>query len=501
MARSGFTLAVALAALILLASCSENPALSLRYKSEKLFFRAEKEREELAEQTGRLSPIQYGRLMLSYRRAVDFSLMALDSVDAAVYPAEHRELKYLAHKASWQLANLQLNAGQADSAVATLNRLIAEIQQEDSQLLNTCLQLAQTLQTAGRWDSARIVYNFTIEEFYPPLDNVGELITSAFNLPKHLYRIVSATGDSGAVQHEFRRAEQYYQKLINDYPATKLAEAGHLALADLYDETRQWQKEVSELTAVADPDVPGYRDYALRMADVLGGRLRQFDTALVIYDNLRNGLSPEDSALKPAINFKIALVKMDQRHYEQAREMIISLKQEYPRFFDSTPMPQYILARSLELEGKWERAESEYSLLIEKYGGTDEAMMAHLYMLDYLRERGRTLEAQSWYESAEKHFDDAAYRGRGTAMEAKALFYKAELRRRTGEYEQAAQILVSVFTKFPTTEPGRRALMAAADLYRNRLDNPAKADSLLGQMRRFLSNIAGGVENKDLLTD
>lgn len=485
----------------LLTSCSENPALSLRYQAEKKYFQAEKAHQELRDHSRPLSATELGGLMVLYKDAADFTFAAMDSVDATVYPAEFSELKYLAYKASWQLAQIQLTARQFDSSVQTLNRLITDIQPDESQLLQTCLRLGQTLQIAGRWDSARAVYNFTIEEFYPPLDNLGELITPALNLPGHLYLVVLASGDSVAAAREFKRAESYYRKLIQDHPGTKLAAAGHRALAELYDKTRQWQKEVNELAAVVDPASPNYRDISLRMADLLGGRLRKFDTALTIYDNLSGSLSPEDSSLKPMLRFKTALVKMDQKRFGETRDIINSLKEEYPRYFDSTPMLQYTLARSLELEGKWERAETEYSLLIEKFGGTDEAMMTHLYMLDYLRAKGRTVEAQRWYESAEKHFDDAAYRGRGTAMEAKALFYKAELSRRNKDFNRAAEILVSVFAKFPTSEPGQKALEAAADLYRIQLDNPVKADSLLSQLRRHLSNIAGGLENKDLLTD
>lgn len=492
---------VAVAALITLLSCAKNPAIDLRYKAEKMYYQVEKARKKLQNESKQPSSPEYGRLLNSYSEVINFSFAALDSIDPAVYPTEHNELKYLTHKASWQQARLQLSAGLFDSSVATLNRLITEIQQDDTQLLNTCFQLGQTLQAAGRWDSALTVYNFTIEEFYPPLDNTGEIIAPAFNMPIRLYHIVSVMGDTATAAREFKRAEQYYRKLIDDYPSTKLASAGHLALADLYDETRQWNKEIDQLSAITDPGAPGYTNNALRMADILGGRLRQYDTAHAIYNNVLTGLSPQDSTLKPAISLKIALLRLEQKQYGQVRDAIAGLKEDYPIFFDSTPVPQYTLARSLDLEGKWERAESEYSLLIEKYSGTDEAMMAHLHMLDHLRQEGREVEAQGWFRSAAKHFDDAAYRGRGTAAEAKALFYKAELYRRSDESDLAAEILVSVFSKFPTTEPGRRALMAAADLYRNTLNNPAKADSLLTHMRRYLPNVAGVVENKDLLTD
>jgi tetratricopeptide (TPR) repeat protein len=359
-----------------------------------------------------------------------------------------------------------------------------------NQLLPTCLSLGQALQASGRWDSAMVVYNYTIAEFYPPVDNMGELVLPAFHLPAHLYRVFDALGDTKGAAREFARAEEYYRRVIGQFPDTKLSRAAHLTLADLYDETRQWKNELAELSTLVDTTMPGYQNILLRVADVHGGGLREFDTALSIYNHLLERLGTDDTAgMGPEILFKISLVRMEQKKFDEARSVIGRLKRDYPKYYDTVPMPQYTLARSFELDDKWERAESEYGLLTKKYLDSDEAMMALLYMIDYLRNKGRTAESQAWYDKAEKYYDDAALRGRGTLLEARAMFYKAELRRRKADYAAAAEILLTLFGKFPDTEPGQKAIMAAATLFRDNLGDSRKADSLLNLRKQYLSKI------------
>jgi tetratricopeptide (TPR) repeat protein len=484
----------------LLVACSDNPAVRLRYKAEKLHFEAQKSLKT-AQDLGNLSPEQVFELYPEFRACVDFCYEALDSIDAASYPVEYKEISYLGYEASMAVARLFLSVRAVDSTIAILDHLTRDISLSDRQLLPVYLNLGRALQASGRFDSASIIYRFTIEEFYPPIDNLGEILLPAFNLPRQLFRFASGLGDTTAATQEFIRAERYYTRLFQEYPDTKLAVLGHLALADLYNDARQWEKELVQLEAIAHSGNPAYGELLLRIADARGGGLQQYDTALAIYDYVLKSLAPGDTVLAPTILSKMCMVMMDQKKFENARLIIGRLKKEHHSFFVATPMPQYTLARALELEGRWERAEAEYSLLIEKYPGSDEAMMAILHVIDHLRERGRIDESQAWFQKAEGYFDDLAFRGIGTLLEAKALFYRAELHRRNSEYARSAEILVSVFEKFPGSEPGRRAVMAAAELYRKQLTNPDKADSLLNVLRQRWPGITREAENTDLFTD
>lgn len=457
-----------------------------------MLFDAEKYATQLQGPSNRLDQRQMALVYPAFHDCIEYCYKALDSIETETYPVEHKELKYLAYKSSLKLSQLFYSTKQYDSSIAVLNRLLGNLSLSENQLLPTYLNLGQALQASGYWDSALVVYNITINEFYPPVDNLGELVLPAFHLPKHLYRVFRALGDSSGAAREFARAEQYYRRVITEFPDTKLSAAAHLALADLYNETRQWERELIELSSLVDSTASAYPALLLRMADAYGGGLREFDTALTIYNFLLDRIGPGDtSGMAPEILSRISLLRMEQKNYDGARLTLGRLKTDYPKYYDTVPMPQYTLARSLELEGKWERAESEYGLLIEKYRGSDESLMALLYMVDYLRDRGRTGESQIWFDKASSYYEDMARRGQGTLLEAKAMFYRAELLRRKADYAAAAEILLALFDKFPDTDPGQKAIVAAAGLFREKLGDSRKADSLINVGRLYIPNLVG----------
>lgn len=496
----GRILPFVLVASVILVTCSDDPAVAIRYDAEKKFYAAQRALEQSQASDNRLTSTEARMLCPLYRELIDVCFQGLESVKPDQHPIEFNDLQYMAFTASLRLSDLFFSLNLYDSSVYTLNVLL-KIPLTKKQTVSANVALGQTLQAAGNWAAAVTAYDRVIQDQYPPLDDAGEIIFDALLLPLTIFRTVLYMEDRAATGVEFRRAEDYYLRLIADHPRTRLEAAGRLALADLYDEAGQWQNELTQLHAVSDPAHPGYIDIMTRIADLYGGRLQAHDTALAIYNHLFEGLSPNDTAFAPVLLLKMGLAEVGRKQYSQARTVLDRLKKDYPKFFDSTPMPQYTIARSHELEGNWPRAETEYSLLIEKYRGSDEAMMALLYLFDHLKSQGRQAEAARWYQAAIEYFDDVAATAGGTPVEAKTLFYRAELLRRNNRPDSAAMVLVSVFEKFPGTVPGRRAMVAAAELYRDELNDPARADSLLQVLNRSLARGNLGTQSTDLLAD
>jgi len=227
----------------------------------------------------------------------------------------------------------------------------------------------------------------------------------------------------------------------------------------------------------------------IRIADIYGAKMKDLTRALKLYNEILNGLESSDSLVRPLVLFKISLVKMEQGKYAGARKMLVDLKDDYPYFFAATPMAQYAVARSFELEGNWNRAEIEYTYLIENYRGSNEAMATYLYIADLLEQQGRRRESARWYSEAEQYYDEVAALARGTAVEARALVYKADLYRQMENWNSAAEILLELFDRYPQSEPGRRALLKASDIYRKQLNERAVADSLIAVLRASVTEI------------
>ena len=116
-------------------------------------------------------------------------------------------------------------------------------------------------------------------------------------------------------------------------------------------------------------------------------------------------------------------------------------------------------------------------------------MDAYLYVADKLKKLGRDAESEEWYDDADKYYQQLSQLGSGGSLEAKALTYRAEIARIHQDWTGAAGLLIQVYDRFPRTDAGRRALIRASLLYRQKLGQPQVADSLMEVLRTSLADL------------
>jgi tetratricopeptide (TPR) repeat protein len=476
--------------LTLLVSCSDNPAIRLRYEAERMYHHAEKLRQEQEIRPDLISTDQHRQLADLFGQTSQFCYNALESIDQDMHPVEYRELQYLAYQAASRLSQIFYRARRFDTCVAITNRVIGQLELRGMQAMTSYINLGKALQGAGEWDSAMTVYRFSIEKFYPPVDDSSQVIYRLFNIPFHSYYISKLINDTlGMVQH-WRDAESYYAELADKYPETKLSYAALGMLARLYDENRQFDREIRILRKLESPtDTVGTRMSQMRIADLYSGPLNRFDSARAIYNRMLNATPVTDSTNRPRILFKLSQLDLEQKDFPGARRRLLTIEDNYPLFYENTPAAQLTKAVSFEGEGNWTRAEAEYQLLIEKFRSSDEALASFLYLGNRFKERGREAESEYWYNEGEKHYKDLAQRRSGTIDEARALGYEATLLQQKKKWGEAAEVLTGIYNGFPDTQQGHKALLSAAHLYRERLKSPEKADSLLNVLKAALADL------------
>ncbi len=472
--------------MLLLASCSDNRAMRLRYEAERLYYQADKQMKTAVE-----APESSRNALLKaaadyYGETLEFALTALDSISAELNPVELREVRYLAFQSANRLSSLYFQARSFDTCVTILTRLLSKASFEGAAQVTTDISLGRALQASGKWDSALTVYHRALDSYYPPVDDSGEVVQTLFKLPLHIFQISQAVGDSAASREHYDYARQYYSSLIDKDSAAPLTRQAHAALASLYQSVGKYGKVVTELGYLADSTADNYIDLRINIAETYSRMPDGNDSALAVYDDLLDHLKASDSLYRPRLIFKKILLKMESGEYRYARDMLIDLKKNYPYFYENAPAAQFTLARAFELLGRWNRAETEYKYLIEKFRGSQQAMATFLYLGDQLLAQGRDEEGRKWYQDAEAYYDEIAARGAGTLMEARALTFKADLYKRLGNYRRSAELLVAVFNKFPSSEMGRKGLLQAASIYRKQLNQPQMADSLVGRLRAML---------------
>ena len=485
-ARSGLCLLVAIS----LIACADNQAIRLRYEVEQFYYEAGRILRDVGSKPDSARQDDMSRAAELYGRAFTLSVAALDSVDAKKHPVERRELQYLAFQSASRQSQLYSYARQYDTCVTILGGLVSRVPLDRAQAMTARFNLGQALQMAGRWDSALTTYDSVLAQNDPPLDDSGRVVVNLMNLRLHLYRVVRTVGDSLAAARQYRLAERYYSALIENYPAASPTHrAARENLARLYDAAGEWEQAITQLSLLAQPRSADYQRLLITMADILNSRGRLLDSAQALYQKVLTGVSQVDTVLAPELQFKLAQLLMQQGRYDEAREILIDLKRQYPNYYDTTPAAQEAISRSFELQNNWGRAEIEYKFLMEKYRGTEPALEAYLHLAEHYELEKRTTEAERWYGEAEEAFQQLATRGQGTEQEALALSYQAQLLQRRSHWLEAVEVLKAAFDKFPDSEIGDRSALQAAAICRERLDRPAEADTLAQRLRASMAHV------------
>lgn len=477
--------AIAIGAVAILAGCSKNPALEYRYNAEKLYYEADRLVDESQIRPDLNDPETAQRIEAAYARVIDYGQSAMAEIDPAEYPAEYADLATLVFHSTIRVGQYLFADARYDSSEVLMRSLLDLQSLTPYQRMYAQINLAQVLQAQGAWDSCVALYNQAVESYYPPLDDNGDIAYKLLNVPAHIYRIYASISDTADAREAFLRAETYYRELTTDFNQHPVADAARSNLAALYNMAGNQRQAVAVLRTITDTTGTVPFVVRLQVADLMSAYNR--DSAMTIYSTLRTEAAGRDTVFIPQIMYRQAQARLEAKQYEGARQTLIDLSNEYPRFYDAMPMAQLTKARTFEMEGNWPRAESEYRFLIENYAGSDESMSTYLYLAQHYADEGRMTEAAHWYERAEQYFNSLV--SRGGLVKAKALLYRADLYRQQSKWPEAAQTLEQLYEGYPRTRVGRQALLTAATLYRERLGEPQVADSLIEIFKRSLIDL------------
>lgn len=475
--------------ILAMVSCSEDRTLKSRYEAEKLYHNAEKSLNKARLQNMLTNDSVIDELVAMYEGVVDHCLASLDSIGESESSQGMAELQYLSFQSTSRMSQLLYAKKEYDRSVSILERLLNRVDLKGSHLLSTYLNLGQAIHAAGNWDSAAAVYNFCINAFYPPMTAERNVDFKLFNLPYHIFEVLRISNDSAGASAQYSQASMYYQRLLQEFQNTSIESPAHANLALLYHAGGHWQDEIEQLSLITAESAQRMALLRLKIGDVYAYGVVDPVKALDSYNEALEMLGPDDSGLYAVTLFKKTLIKMGQEKYGEARSDLQRIKKTYRRYYESNPSVQLLLARSFDLDGKWNRAEVEYNLLIEKYKTSDEALATFLYVADYFVKMGRKSESERWFLEAEQAYSQLGELGTGTGLEAKAMLFMADLYRQKKEWEKSAQTLVQLFEKFPATRPGRRGLTIAISIYTNELNDKHMADSLQGLLNLSMARI------------
>jgi tetratricopeptide (TPR) repeat protein len=237
---------------------------------------------------------------------------------------------------------------------------------------------------------------------------------------------------------------------------------------------------------------------AIMTAGIITEGKKDFDSAIVLYEELLDRV--EDSTATAALLFRLGSVYYFKKDFEKALEYFNLIKDDYLTYFAQNANPQKYIALTFQAMDEWPRAENEFRWLIDNYQTTEAAFDAYLIIAEHYQDENNQPLVKSWYGRAEKFYLTMAGKYQKTNIEASAISYVAEIARLQKDWPKAAELLESLFYKFPGTEIGRRSASTAAAIYRNRLGNTEKSDNLINRLKAELLPHEVG-KNIDAVTD
>ncbi|MCX6826690.1 MAG: tetratricopeptide repeat protein [candidate division Zixibacteria bacterium] len=484
------------AGFLIFASCSTNNSKSIRFGAEKLLDKAER-----IYSTANINPDLNNKEFITeikrgYFEVINYCEGYFESLPAGgKYPKEYQEMATVAFRAANRLSNIFYSEKQYDSSLLVLNQLLSHTQLQGRALLTTRMNMAITLQTKGDWAPAMKIYHSIIDAFFPPVDNQNNIIPQVLNLPIEIVRINQFLGDSNTVKIETQSAKNYYLKLLSDWPNSALAIMARSNLARLYSDNGEWDKAIENLRFLRDSTGKIDFEAALMIADITYGGKKNHSEAIRIYDSLIT--QTKDTAALAIIYIRKGIAYFDIKDYARCRATMLKIKEFFPRYFQANPLPQHYIALSLASEEKWPLAENEFRWLADNYSATEQAFNAYLIIAEHYKATGDKNMADTWYRRAEEFYDKIGRQYPGSNIEASAISYRAEIARGEQKWDTAIKFLQELYHKFPQTDAGQRALLNAAAVYREKLNNPLAADSLTNRLKMELLPVSdSGIDIK-----
>ncbi len=462
--------------IVILTGCAVDSSRQIIFKAEKSLHQAERLFNIASIKPDLADRYIWLNIKTAYLSTIAYCWTHLDSLPVEQYPAQRNDLESVAFMATSRLASIYYAESNFDSSVIVLSQLLELTKLSDRALLSSQSNLARAYQATGDWLSGIDIYKSIIGTFYPPVDAQNNILKEVLSLPIELLKIDLRLQN---ISNSFEKTEatrNYYQRLIAEWPNTELEREARRLLAGIMIDFSKWDEAIETISVIKDSsgltDIPE----SMRIAEILSNGKNDESAAIVIYKELLDRV--DDSALMADILIKIATAQYNNKAFTDCLETLKSLKKDYLESYMSTPMPQLYLARSYEKLDKWERAENEYKWLITNFPNSEYAFETFLTISRHYENSKNARLADSWYDKADEFYFKLQSQQRGNAIEASAISYRAEVARRRGSWDSAALRLEELFRRFPNKDVGRRGLTNAIDIYRNRLNNPAKADSL-----------------------
>lgn len=481
--RKRYLLPLFIIIVAVVAGCSQDSAEKIRYDMEKLVYMAGKLAERINIQPQLATASDSLALKNAHEKIIEYFQKYRQDDLVAGNDQVLKEMSRMAVTAQVQLARYYAGHRQPDSVLAAYRRIGTDIPAGQGDIFGASLSLALTYRALGVYDSTFAIYDRLLKDFYPPVDSLQYVNVDVIAIPIDKVKMGQAYDDPEKLEGLIQEAIEYYHRLRRDFPENEfLVRRAMVNASRVYTMTEQWDDAIAQLEQISDST--GQVDIAalVLIANIYNGPKEDVNRAIELY---RQILEREpDSSIIGSTMLQLGMALCDQGDHDEGRKVLADLKKKFAARPGLISKSQYYYAQSFEVQGRWDRALSEYQWLMENHPYAEESFWAARRIPEHFEKEGNRKLADTWFDRSIDFYLRAASIKQGEPVEVAAYTYLAEIYRIIKKWDKALETLDKIHALAPKTALGAKALYNAASVAYKELNDSTLARNYLNRLNR-----------------
>jgi tetratricopeptide (TPR) repeat protein len=310
----------------------------------------------------------------------------------------------------------------------------------------------------------------------------GEAVMLVLNAPVRAADLLLEAGKREEAEVELDRAEIYYREVIDENPADEAASIAMVNLGTVAMRRGRYDEAATLLDEAAQS--PGAESLQARILFLLGTLhqegLGDLEAAASIFERIVSTYPTDEFTSEAMGHWAVCLSGLGRR--AEAIEVLDRIEEEFPREREKCASAHLLAARILSQDGRWQEALARYRLLQAAYGTSPEAITAHFEIAAHYREAGELEAERSELENALGQYDRIARERPGTSEARLADVAAAHALGLLDRWTEASDRLLRMASSYPSGRHTAAAMLEAAAIIAERLDDPEGAAEVLERL-------------------
>lgn len=471
-------------AILLPLACSDHPDLRLRYDCERLYYLANRDLQQHHLLSGGTRPVDPREAIAGFRRVVDRFWGEGFTPEVTEASEAQRQAWYLAGRAHLKIGQLYYRSNDYLQAGVEFSEIAASYPLNPYESAMALYHGGTIAELRGDYERALEKYERITEEYRPTKEDQTTPEPLLVGVPILRAEVFAKRGEIERFHSELKRARSYYRRLYDRDPKALLAAAVLGKIASTYLLESEPSKAIETLSELMDEQGNVPPPVLLRIAQIYLEHARDYRNAGEAFSRYL-ALYP-DRKEAAAAQFGVGLSCFHRGEYRRATGELLKVEKRYPDNWQQITKAHFLYAQCFERMGDWQRAFTEFTWIKVNFPASPEGLEVPFYIAQYYERSGEKRLAADSFEKGIEFYRKIVDTYSKTSVAPIAQNYIARSLLSLGRWREAAETFMALAERFPGSQLASGSLLAAADIYKLKLDDRASAaNSLREYLERY----------------